>query len=378
MIKRFVVMLALAGVVFGGVFAFVGYRGVLERRAIAARVAPPIPVSVMTVQPSDWISTIPSIGLLEAAQGVDITTSVGGLVTELLFDSGQSVSQGDVMVRLDASVETGQLRQAQAQLPAALSTLQRYRVLAAQGNTPQANVDNAQSTADALRQQIQALQAQVDRKTITAPFDGVLGVRRISLGQLVNPGTVVANLQNTRAMRVSFIITQRDFARVRVGHPIEVAVDAYPGRKFAGVVTAIEPSVNTQSGVVRIQAEIQNADGQLRSGMFVTIEVILPDVQRVIVLPAQAISMSLYGTYVYTVRPEPPAAGQPAPASPRMVAQRAAIETGERRGNDVVVTRGLDAGDRVVTVGQLRLQNGAAVAASEQSPLRLPATPPVQ
>ncbi len=378
MLKRMVLMLVVAGVIFGGVFAFIGYRGVLERRAIAARIAPPIPVSVMTVQQSDWVSTIASIGLLEAAQGVDVTTSVGGLVTELLFDSGQSATQGAVLVRLDASVEIGQLRQAQAQLPAAQATLQRYRALAAQGNTPQANVDNAQSTADALRQQIQALQAQVDRKTITAPFDGILGVRRISLGQLVNPGTIIANLQNTRAMRVSFIISQRDFARIRVGHPVEVAVDAYPGRKFAGVVTAIEPSINAQSGVVRVQAEIENSESLLRSGMFVTIEVILPDVHRVIVLPAPAVSFSLYGTFVYAVRPAPAAAGQPGGATAHPVAERVAIETGERRGNDVVVTRGLSAGDRVVTVGQLRLQNGTAVAPTEQSPLRVPAAPPVQ
>ncbi|MBL8839211.1 MAG: efflux RND transporter periplasmic adaptor subunit [Alphaproteobacteria bacterium] len=378
MVKRMVVMLVLAGIVFGGVFAFIGYRGVLERRAIAARVSPPIPVSVMTVRQSDWVSTIPSIGLLEAAQGVDVTTSVGGLVTELLFDSGQAVTQGEVLVRLDASVETGQLRQAQAQLPAAQATLQRYRALAAQGNTPQANVDNAQSTAEALRQQIQSLQAQVDRKVITAPFEGVLGVRRISLGQLVNPGTVIANLQNTRAMRMSFIISQRDFARIRVGHPVEVAVDAYPARRFAGVVTTIEPSINAQSGVVRVQAEIQNAEGLLRSGMFATIEVILPEVQHVVVLPAPAISFSLYGTFVYTVRPTAATAGQPAAAASRLVAERVAVETGERRGNDVVVTRGLSAGDRVVTVGQLRLQNGAPVAPTEQSPLRVPATAPVQ
>src|SRR5262249_11297814 len=157
---------------------------------------------------------------------------------------------------LDDSVEQGQLHQAQAQLPALQSSLSRYRALAAQGNAPQASLDTAQSQYDAMRQNIEALQATVERKTIRAPFDGMLGVRRVNLGQLINPGTVVANLQNITAMRVDLIISQRDFARIQVGHPVEARVDAFADRRFSGDVIAIEPSVNAQSGIVRVQAEI--------------------------------------------------------------------------------------------------------------------------
>lgn len=373
MVKRLVAMLVAAAIIFGGIFGFILYRDAAIARAIAARRPPAIPVSVMTVQPTDWVSTIPSIGLLESVQGVDVTTEVGGLVVELKFDSGQEVHRNDILVRLDDSVEQAQLRQAQAQLPAALSNLQRYTALAAQGNAPQMRLDDVRSSADALQQQITSLQAQVARKTIRAPFDGILGVRRVNLGQLVNPGTVVVNLQNISAMRVGLIITQRDFARIQVGHPVEATVDAYPDRRFAGNVIAIEPSVNAQAGIVRVQAEISNSDRLLRAGMMASVDVILPDVQHVIVVPASAIAFTLYGNSAFVVKEEP---GPDGPA--RLVARRVAIETGERRGVDVVVSRGLSAGDRVVTVGQVRLDNGSVIEATDQSPLHVPARPPVQ
>ena len=233
-------------------------------------------------------------------------------------------------------------------------------------------LDEVRSNADALRQNITALQATLARKTIRAPFDGVLGVRRVNLGQLVNPGTVVANLQNISAIRVSLIVTQRDFARMQVGHPVEATVDAYPDRRFSGTVIAIEPSVNAQSGVVRVQAEINNSDRLLRAGMMASIEVILPDVHHFIVVPASAIAFALYGNSAFVVKDEPGPDGQPHP-----VARRIAVQTGERRGNDVVVTSGLSAGDRIVTVGQVRLDNGSRVEATDQSPLRVPARPPI-
>jgi membrane fusion protein (multidrug efflux system) len=372
-VKRLVIMLVGAGIVFGGIFGFIIYRDAAIARAIANRQPPAIPVTVANLQPIDWISTIPSIGLLESVQGVDVTSEIAGLIIELKFDSGQEVRHDDVLVRLDDSVEQGQLRQAQAQLPALQSNLTRYRALGAQGNAPVATLDNAQSQFDAMRQNIDALQATVARKTIRAPFDGILGVRRVNLGQLVNPGTVIANLQNITAMRVSLIITQRDFARIQVGHPVEATVDAYPGRRFSGNVIAIEPSVNAQSGIVRVQAEISNGERLLRAGMMANVEVILPQVQHVIAVPASAITFTLYGNTAFVVRSEPGPDGHP-----RDVARRVSVETGERRGIDVVVTSGLSAGDRVVTLGQLRLDNGSPVETSEQDLLRPPAQTPVQ
>src|SRR5262249_44129578 len=256
MIKRLVAMLIATGIIFGAIFGFIMYRDAAIARSIAGRQPPAVPVSVLTLQSTDWVSTIESIGLLESAQGVDVTTEVGGLVPEPKSDSGQEVHRDDVLVRLDDSVEQGELRQAQAQLPAAVSNLQRYQQLAAQGNAPLMRLDEVRSRHDSLVQQITSLQATVARKTIRAPFDGTLGVRRINLGQLVNPGTIIANLQNVNAMRVSLIVSQRDMARVQEGFPVEARVDAYPSRQFTGNVIAIEPSVNAQSGIVRVQAEI--------------------------------------------------------------------------------------------------------------------------
>ncbi len=150
MIKRLIVMLAIAGIVFGSVFGFLIWRDGAIARASATRRPPPIPVTVATLAQSDWISTIPSIGLLESVQGVDVTSEISGLVVEIKFDSGQEVRRDDVLVRLDDSVEQGQLRQAQAQLPALQASLTRYRALAAQGNAAQASLDTAQSQFDAI------------------------------------------------------------------------------------------------------------------------------------------------------------------------------------------------------------------------------------
>lgn len=374
MLTRMIAMLVACALVFGGIFGFQAFKRHAIADAIANQVPPPVAVSAAPAEATQWTSQIPSIGFLEAVQGVNVSPSLPGLVVAILFQSGQSVKHGDVLVKLDSAVEEANLRSTQAQLPAAQSNYQRVLRLAAQGNAPQASLDQALAQLQSLQAQIASLQATIERRTITAPFDGVLGIRQIDLGQYLQPGTPIVNLQDLSVMRIRFIVPQRELARIAVGQDINIGVDAYPHRPFSGSIAAIEPVVNQQSGIVQVQAEVPNAGGLLRSGMFATVEVILPGTQTVVTVPDSAVSFTLYGDSVYVLTPaETGSDGQQIYRS-----NRVSVTTGERQGNRVVIVSGLKAGDLVVTAGQLKLQNGSRVVVDNSVALVPPATPPLQ
>ncbi|MDY0050014.1 MAG: efflux RND transporter periplasmic adaptor subunit [Halothiobacillaceae bacterium] len=337
---------------------------------VFAQGMPALPVNLMTVQEQPWTSTLEAIGFLEAWQGVDVSAAEGGLVKDILFDSGRTVKAGDVLVRLDTSVEVAQLREAEAQLPTELKNLSRAKEMVSKGALPQYNLDEQVSKVDQIKERIASLQATIDRRIITAPFGGALGLRQINKGQYLQPGTAIVNLQDLSTMRIRFIVPQRDVPRVTTGLPVTIKVDAYPEREFSGRITAVEPRVDAGSGVFLAQADIPNADGLLRSGMYASLSVILPGTQQVLVVPSTAISFSLYGDFLYVAVPAKEGSGQ--------VAQRREITLGDRRGDDVVVLSGIKAGEQVITVGGFKLSNGAAVQPSEVPTPAKPATPPRQ
>lgn len=326
---------------------------------------PATPVATMVVNEQPWVSTIPAIGLLESVRGVDVSAATSGLVSAISFESGAHVKAGDVLVELDTSVERAELRSSEADLPRLQAELDRQRDLASRGFAAQAKLQEARANYDAQVARIAALRATIERRVITAPFDGVLGIRLVDKGQYLQPGTRIANLQDLSAMRVRFIVSQRDLANIAVGQTLKVTVDAYPDRAFAGTITAIEPQVDIQSGIVQIQAEIPNADSRLRPGMFAKLEIVLPERKNVLAVPIVAVAYNLYGESLYVVRE-----GKPGPdGKPTLTAERVAVKTGEQQDGMVVILEGLKPGDRVVTLGQLRLQNGAPVVLADDAAL---------
>jgi len=326
---------------------------------------PATPVATMVVQEKPWISTVPAIGLLESVRGVDVSAATAGLVSNIAFDSGERVTAGQVLVELDTSVERAELRSSEADLPRLQAEFDRQRDLAARGFAAQAKLQEARANYDAQIARIAALRATIERRVITAPFDGVLGIRLVDKGQYLQPGTRIANMQDLSAMRVRFIVSQRELAKIEVGQELRVTVDAYPAQSFAGKITAIEPQVDVQSGVVQVQAEIPNGDARLRPGMFARLEVVLPDRKNVLAVPIVAVSYNLYGESLYVVREGKPGAD----GKPALTAERVTIKTGEQQDGMVVITEGIKPGDRVVTLGQLRLQNGAAVVLADDAAL---------
>lgn len=318
---------------------------------------PPAKVAVAPAVQADFPVVLAGIGSLEATRQVLVAAEVDGRVAQILFTPGEAVKAGQLLVQLNDAPEQGELARLQAQSRNARALLDRTRRLvplqaATREQLDQALADHEQAAADVRR-----VQALIDQKRIKAPFDGVLGVRRVNLGQFARAGDPLVSLTDASSLYANLTLPEQALGVLRVGQPVAVTVDAHAGREFLGKITTVEPQVDPGTRTVRVQALLANPDGALSAGMYAHGRIGLPDRPGVITVPETAVSYSAYGDSVYIVTP-PDAAGA-AEAAPTV--RQAYVKTGERLRGRVVVTEGLKAGDRVVTSGQLRLHNGAAV-----------------
>lgn len=362
--KRMLVMLLVSGIVFGGVFGFVAFRNQMIKEFFANMPVPVVPVTAEPAQAQAWEVTVPAIGTLRAINGIDVAAQVAGMVQEIAFQSGQPVAKGQVLLRLDADVEKAQLRSAQAQLELARANAQRARTLVRSAAGTEANLDKAESELRVAQATIEQLKAQIDKKVVTAPFAGVLGVRKVDLGAYIEAGTPLVTLQDLSVMLADFAVPQKDLPRVGVGQPVRLTTDAWPGRVFAGTVTALEPLVQVKSGMVAVQASLANPDGALRPGLFASLEVVQGDTVPVVTVPQSAITYNLYGDSVFVVHDG---------SDGNRDVSRAIVDIGERRDGRVAILSGLRAGDVVVTSGQVKLENGSRVQVAEkENPLKAP------
>lgn len=366
-------MLIGSAVVFGGVFfkIFSGFAAMQEQMA-----SMPVPVINVTAQPSvtqDWGIEVPAIGVLEARRGVDVSPSMPGLIQQIAFESGDKVTQGQMLVRLDADVERGNLAKAQAALKLAKADLDRGESLLSTNNISKATLDQRQSQYDVAAAELAALGAQIEKKTINAPFDGELGIRKVNVGQYLEAGIAIVNIQDLSVMLVNFSVSQRELSDLKVGHKIRMTTDAYPVKEFDGEISAIEPLINQQTGMVEVQGRFDNSDGLLRPGMFAKLAIQLPARMQVVVVPQTAISYSLYGDFVYIVTTSKDDQGVDIATVERRI-----IKTGERRNGVVIIESGVKEGETVVTSGQLKLDNGTRVAIVAEDTLAIPAEVPVE
>lgn len=315
---------------------------------------PPAKVAVAPAVQADFPVMLAGIGSLEATHQVMVAAEVDGRVAQILFTPGEAVKAGQLLVQLNDAPEQGELARLQAQARNARALLDRTRRLvplqaATREQLDQAVADHEQAAADVRR-----VQALIDQKRIKAPFDGVLGVRRVNLGQFARAGDPLVSLTDASSLYANLTLPEQALGVLRVGQPVAVTVDAHAGREFPGKVTTVEPQVDPGTRTVRVQALLANPDGALSAGMYAQARIGLPDRPDVITVPETAVSYSAYGDSVYVVTPPEAAAAAP-------TVRQAYVKTGERLRGRVVVTEGLKAGDRVVTSGQLRLHNGAAV-----------------
>lgn len=366
--RRMVVMLAGSALLFGGVFGFVAFRDAMIRDYFASAPRPVVAVTVATASEKEWRGTVFAVGTLRAVNGVDVAASTSGLVKEIAFRSGQEVKRGDQLLRLDADVELGDLRSAEAELVLARTTHNRNSQLLRSSTVSIAAAEKSEAELKVHQAKLAALQAQIAKKSVMAPFDGVLGVRKVDLGQYLQPGEAIVNLQDLSRILCDLSVSQKDLAAVEPGQPVRMTTDAWPGLTFEGTVTVIEPEVEAKTGMVAVQASFPNPDRRLRPGMFARIEIDRPVAGKVVAVPTSAVSYNLYGDAVFVVRE-----GTGTDGKPQKTVERAVVQLGDRRHGTVVVKQGIAAGDVVVTSGQVKLENGSPVRIAAEDPLRGPA-----
>ena len=355
MAKRMVLMLAVMGL-FVAALGFVKFRQVKAAMAVYASFQPP-PEAVTTIvaHQERWAATLSAIGTVTAVRGVTVSADLPGIVEQIAFDSGQAVKEGDVLVQLDTRQERAQLTAAEAQRDLSHSNLERMRSLTADRIVAQAELDQAEATNKTAEANAGEIRATIGRKTIRAPFAGVLGLRQVNLGQYLTAGAAIVSLQSLNPIYVNFAVPQQQVATLKVGTEVRVTTENAQARA-SGRVTAIDSVVDQATRNAQIQATFPNANGKLHPGMFVQANVLLGTGETVVTLPASAINYAPYGDSVFVVGDVKGPKGD----TYRGVLQRF-VKLGGSRGDQIAVLSGVKTGEEVVTSGVFKLRNGAAV-----------------
>ncbi|BAJ03828.1 efflux RND transporter periplasmic adaptor subunit [Shewanella violacea] len=368
--KWTLIMLIIALLAFGSVIGFnLMVKGKIAD-AIANMPEPESPVTALTLTPVSWQPTIDAIGFVEPNQGLTIANELSGVVTEINFENGSEVKADQSLIVLDSSVEKANLKSKMVQLPAAEADYKRLVLLYKQRSISKQDLDNSQAKYLALKADIESLKATIDRRDINAPFGGLIGIRSVNLGEYLQTGTDIVRLEDISTMKIRFTIPQTQLPRISKGQTINVYVDAYPEHPFEGKISAIEPAVFYQSGLIQIQAKIPNIDAKLRSGMFARVAILLPEMTNQFVLPQSSINFTLYGNSIYVIHE----VNEDGETLQRV--KQINVEVLERNGNNALVSGDLKANDLIVTSGQIRLSNNSKVKVIEDKALTPPATMP--
>jgi len=377
MIKRMVIMLIGVGVLFGLVFGFQVFKAKMIEKAMAALRSPPQTVSTTMATEQDWQSQLEAVGSLRAVKGADLSLEVSGIVDTISFDSGDDVQAGAVLVRLRSSDDLAKLQSLQASAELALINYNRDVKQLAVKAVAQATVDTDEANLKSFRAQVAEQQAIVEKKTLKAPFAGHLGLRQVDLGQYLTAGTTVVTLQALDPIYVDFFLPQQALEQISVNQPVTARIDTYPGQTFTGTISAVNPKVDTNTRNVQIRATLSNPDHRLLPGMYATVDVTVGAPHKYVTLPQTSITFSSYGDTVYVVDKQQGTTGANGP--PQLVARQTFVTTGPTRGDQIVVLKGVDPGDTVVTAGQVKLRNGSPVVINNSvQPSNNPNPKPVQ
>lgn len=351
MFKRLVIVVLGLAAVFGGIFGWKAYQGA-RMAAMASQPPPPAVVSSAVVRAETWEPYLEAVGSVVATQGVDVTNEVAGQVEEIRFTSGEAVKKGDLLLRLDDEVDRADLEGLEAELRLAEIQFERTaRLFKRDQAVPKADYDEASARLESARANVAARKALIAQKRVRAPFAGLLGIRRVNLGQYLPPGSAIVPLQALDPVHVDFSLPERELARLATGQTVRVRVQPYPDRVFEGRITAFDPAVDTATRNLRVRATLKNPEGRLRPGMFAEVTVRLPEERHVLTVPATAVLYQPYGDAVFVVRQ----------GEDGSVAERLPVTTGDVRAGRVEVVSGLEEGQEVVSAGHVKLRNGQPV-----------------
>jgi multidrug efflux system membrane fusion protein len=371
MLRWFIIVGLLLALLVGAFVGFNAFRSHMIAQFFANNKPPPASVAVAEAKSEVIPNLLTAVGGLAAVHQVDVTPDVSGRVTDIMFTPGATVKAGSPLVQLFDAPDRGDLASFKALATGAQLALDRAKQLAARQFGPQATADAAQATYDQANAGIAKTEALISQKLVRAPFDGELGVRHVEVGQYLTAGTQIVTLTDLSTLYANFTVTEKDSGNLKVGQTVRVLVDAYPGRTFGGTITAIEPQVATDTRNIRVQATLENPDHILKPGMFATTTVVLPDKPAVVTVPETAVDYTLYGDSVFLITEKKEDDGKTS-----LTVVRTFVRSGNRINGRAEILSGLKPGDRVVAVGQLKLQSGAAVAISTDAAPPIPANPP--
>ena len=358
MIKRMVIMLVAVAIVFGGIFGFQVFKGMMIRKFIAAASNPPQTISAAKAGVSEWNPRIEAIGSLRAVKGADLSLELSGVVETISFNSGDDVEEGAPLLKLRTADDVARLHSLQAMAELSDITYERDQKQFKMQAVSQATLDADAANLKNAQAQVAQQQAIIDKKLLRAPFAGHLGIRAVDLGQYLGPGTVIVTLQALDPIFVDFFVPQQSVDQLRLKQLVAVKVDSYKDQVFTGEISAINPKVETGSRNIQVRATLKNPDHKLLPGMYATVDITTGTPQSLITLPQTAITYNPYGDTVFVVVENK---GNEADGKPQLTVRQTFITVGPTRGDQVAVLKGVEEGDMVVTAGQLKLHNGSVV-----------------
>ncbi|MGV1013877.1 MAG: efflux RND transporter periplasmic adaptor subunit [Methyloceanibacter sp.] len=395
MFKRLLIAGIIVALFLGGVAYFqLVFKPEMIADFVGKMAPPPATVTAEPAKTETWTDRVHSIGTLVAIEGVEVAPQLGGTVMNYFFDSGQEVKQGEKLVQLDISVEEADLVSAKATLHEADLDRERQASLVKKGAVSQAVLDTSTAKRDSAAAAVARIEAIIAQKTITAPFSGKLGLRRVEKGQYVSPGQALVWLQALDPIWVDFPVAESEVAKFKIGSKVELTVDTYPGEVFNGEVEALDARLNQDTRTLVVRGTLPNPDRKLLPGMFANTAVLAGEPRELVTVPRTALTYSLYGDSVWVVKEVTPeqAAQSPAPVEragaaiaadspdqePKLTAERRYVRVGQTEQDRIAILEGIKAGEEVVTSGQLKLQPGAAIRINNADALKPPAVLPKQ
>lgn len=359
MIKRLVIAVILLAVVGGGLIGFNLFRDQMIEQIFADLPVQPLAVETVEAETVTWQPALNAIGTVNAIRGVDLTVEAPGIVREVLFEPNTQIDEGQLLVRLDDVVQRADLDAARTQLDLERANLARQQELQSRGVTTNATLDTVQAAFRAAEAQVARAEAVIEQRQVIAPFAGTIGLLRVDIGQYVQPGTIIATLQDLQTMRVDFTLPEQNLPDLSIGQAISLRSDEHE-QVFEGRIGGIDPRVDPSSRLVSLRGTVETGGRTLTPGQFVRLTIDLPEETGVIALPQTAVQSSLYGDFVYVVRPSEE-------EGETRVARQVFVTPGRRSDGRIEIREGISAGDIVVVSGQNRLTNGAPVTLSGES-----------
>jgi membrane fusion protein (multidrug efflux system) len=357
MIKRMIIMLIVVGMVLGGIFGFINFKGRMIKEFMTSQGEPLQTVSTTTAAFMEWLPKLEAVGSIQAFQGANMSSEVSGIVAEIYFKQGDNVKTGTPLLQLRANDDIAKLESLKATAQLARITYQRDQAQFLAKAISEQTLDIDKANLDVAVANVTQQRALTDKKLIRAPFTGQLGVRLVNVGQYLEAGTAIGTLQALDTIFADFYVPQQALATLNIGQQVTLKTDVYPTQTFTGTITVINAKIDINTRNVLVRATLNNPEHKLLPGMYTTVNVATGLAQRYITLPRTAITFNAYGATVYRVESN----GQDEKNRPKLIAKQSFVTTGDSRGDQIAILKGVNEGETIVTSGQIKLRNGSPV-----------------